>query len=103
MLKLAAVSVSFFDMTGLLAEEAGPECVQTQHHQLLSPDHSQPDAEHHHVQAGQAAQGRLWATTQQESREWIRPVSFIRPPLNKKAVSGLDQLALSGHHSTRKP
>ena len=24
------------------------------------------------------------------------------PPLNKKAVSGLDQLALSGHHSKRK-
>ena len=53
----------------LPTEKAGQGGVQTQHHQLLSPDQRQPDPEHDHVQARQAPQGSLWTALRKESCE----------------------------------
>ena len=53
-------------VAGLPAEQAGQGSVQAEHPQLLGADQRQPDAEHHHVQTGQASQGRLRTTARQE-------------------------------------
>ena len=64
---------------GFPVDQTGQGAVQTEHHQLLGPDVSQPDPEHYHVQVGQAQEGRVWATTWQESCKCFLLWCILRP------------------------
>ena len=56
---------------GLPVEQTGEGRLQSAPHQLLSSDHRRTDAEHHHVQAGQEAQGPVWASVGEENGTWV--------------------------------
>ena len=61
---------------GLPVEQTREGRVQSTTHQLLSPDHGRRDPEHYHVQAGQEAQGSVWASIGKENGTWV-PLRFF--------------------------